>query len=115
MSDTKPVEDKTTEAGASEEPGVLASTATTAATAATTAATTVSNKLNLEGNVLSMFGGGGAKPKREEVDEEDEPSGSSRAQKAKAEGEDVRLKLPMEYSNIKNCGVSSILTCSCLG
>jgi len=90
MSDIKPVE-KTEE----EKPTVLQSatdTVTGAATAATAtvtdAAATVGNKLNLGDNVFSMFGGS-AKPKREEKDDdEDEPSGSSKATKERAGAEE---------------------------
>jgi len=78
MSDIKHTEPQTEET----KPTVVESA--TAAVSNTAAA--VSNKLNLEGNVFSMFGGA-PKAKREEVDDEDEPSGSSKATKERAADE----------------------------
>lgn len=82
MSDTKDTESQTKET----KPTVVES----ATAAVTDTAAAVSNKLNLEGNVFSMFGGA-PKAKREEVDDdENEPSGSSKATKERA-GDEVSI------------------------
>jgi Ran-binding protein 1 len=76
------------------------SAATSAAATATAAATGVKD------SVFSMFGGGGAKEKRVEKEDDaakNEPSGSSKAVKEKEAEEDVCLPIQICYLRAKNC------------
>lgn len=98
--------DTTTQANGTEEDKTKHTYTDMATSAATSAATTATAAAaGVKDNVFSMFGGGAKKEKREEPDELEDRSGSSKAKKdaeaaeAEAEGE-VRSKPAGKFRSI---------------